>query len=446
MVGLIFGVAVAIWTASNYVGAFIRASNAIYERDEGRPFWKLRPIQLLLTLVLVLIAALVVLALIITGPVAEAVGDAVGLGDAAVTAWNIAKWPVMLVVVMLMLAILYWSAPNAKVYGFRWVSPGSIVAVVLWIVGLGRFAFYVGNFGSYNKTYGALAGVIVFLVWMWITNIAVLLGAELNAETERARELEVGIPGAEEDIKAPYRDVPKEERERAGRADAQLSCAARRCRADMRALVLIVVWVVIGVVAVRSWPDAGAAATGSREISAETRAATLRFAPEVKPSDRAWILAAIQKARPEAQRLIAEIDGLVEIRTDLPRGEAIGLAQMTLDDAVVNFDTSSLNGDRAFDRDVVVLHELGHVVDFQLVDDGWSELDRGIPRVGACHGEGLPVGACTAVEERFADTFAKWALRGRVSLAGSGYGIPAPTSIEDWGAPLGLLAAQLNTR
>jgi len=214
--GLIFGVAVALWTASNYVGAFMRASNAVYEREEGRPFWKLKPIQLIVTLVLVLLAALVVLALIVTGPVAQAVGDAVGLGDAAVTAWNIAKWPVMLVVVMLMLAILYWAAPNAKPAGFRWVSPGSVVAVVLWIVASAGFAFYVGNFGSYNKTYGALAGVIVFLVWMWITNIAVLLGAELNAETERARELEAGVPGAEEDIQAPYRDVPKGERERAG--------------------------------------------------------------------------------------------------------------------------------------------------------------------------------------------------------------------------------------
>jgi membrane protein len=214
--GLIFGVAVALWTASNYVGAFMRASNAVYEREEGRPFWKLKPIQLIVTLVLVLLAALVVLALIVTGPVAQAVGDAVGLGDAAVTAWNIAKWPVMLVVVMLMLAILYWSAPNAKAAGFRWVSPGSVVAVVLWIVASAGFAFYVGNFGSYNKTYGALAGVIVFLVWMWITNIAVLLGAELNAETERARELEAGVPGAEEEIQAPYRDVPKGERERAG--------------------------------------------------------------------------------------------------------------------------------------------------------------------------------------------------------------------------------------
>jgi membrane protein len=215
--GLIFGVAVAIWTASNYVGAFMRASNAVYEREEGRPFWKLKPIQLLVTLTLVMLAALVVLALIVTGPVAEAVGGAVGLGDTAVTAWNIAKWPVMLVVVMLMLAILYWSAPNAKVYGFRWVSPGSVVAVVVWIVASVGFAFYVANFGSYNKTYGALAGVIVFLVWMWITNIAVLLGAELNAETERARELEAGIPGAEEEIQAPFRGVPKGEREKAGR-------------------------------------------------------------------------------------------------------------------------------------------------------------------------------------------------------------------------------------
>jgi membrane protein len=215
--GLIFGLAVALWTASNYVGAFMRASNAVYEREEGRPFWILRPVQMLVTLVLVLMAALVVVALIVTGPVAKAVGDAVGLGDAAVTAWNIAKWPVMLVVVMLMLAVLYWSSPNAKPAGFRWVSPGSVVAVVLWIVASAAFAFYVANFGSYNKTYGALAGVIVFLVWMWITNIAVLLGAELNAETERARELEAGIPGAEEEIQAPYRAAPKDERERAGR-------------------------------------------------------------------------------------------------------------------------------------------------------------------------------------------------------------------------------------
>ncbi len=196
----------------------MRASNSIYERDEGRPFWKLRPLQILVTLILVLMAALVVLALIVSGPVAEAIGSAVGLGDTAVMVWDIAKWPVLLVVVMLMLAILYWSAPNAKPAGFRWISPGSVVAVILWVLASAGFALYVANFSSYDKTYGTLGGVIVFLVWMWITNIAVLIGAELNAETERARELEAGVPGAEEEIQAPYRDVPKDEREKAGKA------------------------------------------------------------------------------------------------------------------------------------------------------------------------------------------------------------------------------------
>jgi membrane protein len=187
----------------------MRASNVIYEREEGRPFYVLRPLQIAVTLVLVLMAALVVLSLVVTGPVASAIGGAVGLGDAAVTAWNIAKWPVMLVVVTVMLAVLYWPSPNAKSAGFRWVSPGSILAVVVWIVASAAFAFYVANFGSYNKTYGALGGVICFLVWMWITNVAVVLGAELNAETERAREIEAGVPGAEEDIKAPYRREPE---------------------------------------------------------------------------------------------------------------------------------------------------------------------------------------------------------------------------------------------
>ena len=219
MLGLIIGVATALWTASGYVGAFMRASNAIYEREEGRPFYILRPLQILVTLVLVLMAALVVLSLVVTGPVAQAVGDAVGLGDTAVTVWDIAKWPVLLVVVMLMLAILYWSSPNAKPAGFRWISPGAVLAVVVWIVASAAFAFYVANFGSYNKTYGALAGVIVFLVWMWLTNVAVLLGAELNAETERGRELEEGVPGAEEEIQAPYRRVPKDEEEQRGRSD-----------------------------------------------------------------------------------------------------------------------------------------------------------------------------------------------------------------------------------
>ena len=217
----------------------------------------------------------------------------------------------------------------------------------------------------------------------------------------------------------------------------------------MRALVVIVACVIVVLVGARMRTDAGLAAQGAPEISDETRAAGLRFAPTVAPQDRAWILAAIEAARPEAQRLIAEVDGLVEIRTDLPYGVAIGLAQLSSDGAVVNFDLRSLNGDRALDRNVVVLHELGHVIDYQLIpDDLVQQLDRGIPRVGTCQptAASLPVGACTAVEERFADTFAKWALRGRFSLAGSGYGIPAPTSLEDWGAPLGRVAIQLTAR
>ncbi len=205
---LILGLAGALWTASGYVGAFMRASNSIYEIEEGRPFWKLRPLQILVTLILVLMLALVFLGLLVSGPLAEAVGGAVGLGDAAVTAFQFGKWPVLLVVVMVMLAILYYAAPNAKLPGFKWISPGSIVAVVVWLLASVAFAFYVGNFGSYNKTYGTLGGVVSFLVWMWITNLAVLFGAELNAELERSRELEAGEP-AEEEIQLEPRDAPK---------------------------------------------------------------------------------------------------------------------------------------------------------------------------------------------------------------------------------------------
>ena len=216
----------------------------------------------------------------------------------------------------------------------------------------------------------------------------------------------------------------------------------------MRAVLAIVACAVVVLVGARMRADAGLAASGTHEISEETRAAGLRFAATVTPEDRTWILAAIRAARPEAQQLIAEVDGLVEIRTDLPTGVAIGLAELSSDGAIVNFDLRSLNGDRALDRNVVVLHELGHVIDYQLVPDELvQQLDQGIPRVGTCQPAAeLPVGACTVIEERFADTFAKWALRGRFSLAGSGYGIPAPASLEDWGAPLGRLAIQLNVR
>jgi membrane protein len=206
---LIVGIATALWTASGYVGAFMRASNLIYEVEEGRSFVKLRPLQMLVTLVLVLLLALVLVALVLTGPVAEQVGSAVGLSSAAVTVWNIAKWPVLLAMVLFMIALLYYSSPNAKLPGFKWVTPGSLLAIVVWLIASAAFAFYVANFGSYNRTYGALGGVVVFLVWLWITNVAILLGAELNAERERSRELERGIPGAERELQLEHRSEPK---------------------------------------------------------------------------------------------------------------------------------------------------------------------------------------------------------------------------------------------
>jgi hypothetical protein len=216
----------------------------------------------------------------------------------------------------------------------------------------------------------------------------------------------------------------------------------------MRSVVVIAACVVVALVGARLRTDAGLAASGEPEITDQMRAAGLTFGPSVAPADRLWIEAAIANARPEARRLIEEVDGTVQIETDLPYGQAIGLAELSPNGTTVRFELRSLNGNRAIDRSVVVLHELGHVIDYHLVSDELvEELDQGIPRAGTCQSiAGVPTGSCTAVEERFADTSAKWALRGRISLAGSGYGIPAPASIEDWGAPLGLLAAQLNAR
>jgi len=209
---LIVGIASALWTASGYVGAFMRASNQIYEVEEGRSFFKLRPLQLLVTLALVLMLALVLVALVLTGPLADAVGSAVGISDAAVTAWDIAKWPVLLAVVVVMIALLYFASPNAKLGGFKTIVPGAVFALVVWLIASAAFAFYVANFGSYNKTYGALGGVVIFLVWIWITNLAILFGAELNAERERSRQLEAGEPGAERELQLDERSEPKREK------------------------------------------------------------------------------------------------------------------------------------------------------------------------------------------------------------------------------------------
>ena len=201
----IVGLAGALWSASGYVGSFGRAMNLIYEIREGRPFWKLRPWMILITLVALVLAAAVALALVLTGPAAEAVGNAIGLGSTTVLVWNVAKWPVILGVVVLVVAILYYATPNVRQPKFRWVSVGAVIAIVTWIVASALFGFYVSNFSSYNKTYGALAGVIVFLLWLWITNLALLFGAELDAELERGRELQAGL-AAEETLQLPPRD------------------------------------------------------------------------------------------------------------------------------------------------------------------------------------------------------------------------------------------------
>jgi membrane protein len=208
---LILGLALALWSASGYVSAFGRGMNRIYEVEEGRPIWKLRPAMLLVTLITVVLTALVALGLVLTGPAAQAVGDAIGLGSTVVTAWNIAKWPVMLGVVLVIVALLYYATPNVKQPRFRWISPGAILAILAWVLASAAFGLYVANLSSYNRTYGSLAGVIVFLLWLWLTNLALLFGAELDAELERGRELQAGLP-AEQTIQLPARDTRKSDK------------------------------------------------------------------------------------------------------------------------------------------------------------------------------------------------------------------------------------------
>jgi membrane protein len=205
------GIGAAIWSASGYIGAFMRASNVIYETPEGRPFLKLRPLQLLITFVMLMLLVAVVLMLVFTGPVVDAVAGPLGLGDTAVSVWNIAKWPVLVLVVLVMLGVLYYGSPNVRLPKFSLITPGAILALVLWVVASLAFGFYVGNFGSYDKTYGTLGGVISLLVWLWISNIALLLGAELNAEIERTRELKAGVVDAAREIQLDARSEPKEQ-------------------------------------------------------------------------------------------------------------------------------------------------------------------------------------------------------------------------------------------
>ena len=204
--GLVFGVAVALWFVGNYVGAFSRAMNRIYGIREGRPVWKLQPLMILVTVLLGLLCLCAVLLVVVSGPLARAIGDVLGLGLMPVTLWKLAKWPLLAGIVVVIIAVLYYVTPNVRQPRFHWLSPGALLAIVSWIVGSALFGLYVSNFSNYNAVYGSLAGVIVFLVWLWVTNAALLLGAELDAEIERARELQAGIP-AESTVQLPARDT-----------------------------------------------------------------------------------------------------------------------------------------------------------------------------------------------------------------------------------------------
>lgn len=208
---LVFGLLVALWSASGYIGAFMRASNVIYETPEGRPFWKLRPLQLGVTLVMVVAVALLAIGLLLTGPIVAAIAGPVGLGSTAVDVWNIAKWPVMVAIFVLMVDLLYYASPNVKLRGFRWVTPGCLVALAVWAAASAAFALYVANFGSYDKTYGTLGGLVALLVWLWISNLAILFGHQLNAERERSAEIEEGTPRAEKEIQLEPRAEPKDQ-------------------------------------------------------------------------------------------------------------------------------------------------------------------------------------------------------------------------------------------
>ncbi|MEH0509797.1 YihY/virulence factor BrkB family protein [Streptomyces sp. B21-106] len=197
------GLVLAIWSASGYTAAFIRSANAVYDMPEGRPVWKVLPVRVGVTVVLLVLAVVSALIVVFTGGLARQAGAALGIGDTALTVWSIAKWPVLIVLVTVMIALLYWATPNVRGRGLKWITPGSVLALLLWLIASAGFAFYVANFASYNKTYGTLAGVIVFLVWLWISNIAILLGLEFDAELARQRAVAGGLAEGEEPYVEP---------------------------------------------------------------------------------------------------------------------------------------------------------------------------------------------------------------------------------------------------
>ncbi|PWR07059.1 ribonuclease [Micromonospora acroterricola] len=202
---LSFGLLGALWSASGFIGAFTRASNAIYGVQEGRPVWKLRPLQIGLAAVSMVLLAVVATGLIVSGPVTDAVGDLINAGGLARTVWSVAKWPVLALIMMVLLSLLFWIAPNVRQPRFRWLTPGGAVALVSWVLASFGFGLYVANFGSYDATYGSLGAVIAFLVWLYLSNSALMLGVQINAEVQRGRQLQAGDPDPEEPVLPPRR-------------------------------------------------------------------------------------------------------------------------------------------------------------------------------------------------------------------------------------------------
>jgi membrane protein len=204
------GLVIAAWSASSYVAGFMEAANVIFDVPEGRPLWKRLPIRLAITATSGILLLTSVAIVVLSGRLAHAVGNAIGLSPKVVNAYQVVKWPILVILVGLLFAILYWAAPNARQGGWRWISPGSVLAVVLWLAASAGFGLYAAKFASYNVTYGALGGVIVFLVWLWISNLAILIGGELDAELQRQRALEAGLPPGQEPY-LPLREANNDE-------------------------------------------------------------------------------------------------------------------------------------------------------------------------------------------------------------------------------------------
>jgi membrane protein len=204
--GLVFGLLGALWSASAYVTAFARAMNRVHDVDEGRPFWRFRPRMFVVTLLVLVVLAVVAVSLVATGPLTRLLGQALDSGSTALEVWQAVRWPAVLVLVIVVVAVLYHVTPNVRAPRFRLLSIGSTVAILGWVLASVGFNAYVARFGRYDAVYGSLAGLIVFLLWLWLANIALLAGAELDAEVERLRELRAGM-AAEERLQLPPRDT-----------------------------------------------------------------------------------------------------------------------------------------------------------------------------------------------------------------------------------------------